>query len=322
MSFEMHRVNQSVFPKSEIDEYYKSLSHQLSDFFPTSKILSDGKFSSTQLTDINIPNSICFCESPRYIESINTNNSITCTITLKNFSNKFTKDLGIILSEDPKTDFFRLHNSVAENFADRSVFKSSIKGSAKIHSSAVVEPNCFIGDNVVISPGAIVLNNSYIEDDVFIGPNVVIGAEGLEFKRQPDGKLLKIKHIGGVYLSKAVEVMANSVIAKDVFFGYTTIGSGCKIGPLCNIAHRVHIGSNCCIAGNSTLGGSTKIGQGVWIGPSVTVSSGIKVGDQAKLSLGSVIVKNVKPHQTVSGFFAVEHSKALKLNAVIRSKGI
>jgi UDP-3-O-[3-hydroxymyristoyl] glucosamine N-acyltransferase len=215
-----------------------------------------------------------------------------------------------------------LHNAIADDLADRTLFKPRISRSAQIHASAVVEPNCYIGNNVEISPGAIVLNNSYIEDGAIIGPNVVIGGEGLEFNRLADGKLFKVKHIGGVYVGKHAEVMAGSVIARDVFYGYTAIGTGCKIGPLCNIAHRVKLGPNCCVAGNSTLGGSAKVGRDVWIGPSVTVASEIQIGDCAKLSLGSVVVKDVKPHQTVSGFFAIEHSKALKLNAVMRSKGI
>ncbi len=312
----------SIFPKPEFDEYYRVLDHKLSDFFPADRIEAEGQFASTQLADTEIPNSICYCESPQYIELCNTKESLTCVITRHEFSNKFTRNLGIVISDDPKSDFFELHNAIAEDLADRALFKPGVSRSARIHSSAVVEQNCYIGNNVEISPGAIVLNNSYIEDDVIIGPNVVIGGEGLEFNRFSDGKLFKVKHIGGVYVGKEAEVMAGSVIAKDVFFGYTAIGTGCKIGPLCNIAHRVKLGANCCVAGNSTLGGSAKVGRNVWIGPSVTVASEIQVGDHARLSIGSVVVRDVKPHQTVSGFFAMDHAKALKIYAGLRTKGI
>ena len=166
-----------------------------------------------------------------------------------------------------------------------------------------------------VGPGAVVFNNSYIEDEVIIGANVVVGADGLEFRRQPDGNLLKVMHIGGVHLETGVEVMANSVLCRDVYFGYTKIGRGTKIGPLCDIGHRSKIGRNCRLAGNTTVAGSVSIGDSVWLGPSATISSQIDIGDNARVYLGAVVVKDVKPHQKVSGFYALEHSKALREHA-------
>jgi hypothetical protein len=60
----------SVFPKPEFDEYYSSLSHKLSDFFQAGRVEAEGRFASTQLADTDIPDSICYCESPQYIELI------------------------------------------------------------------------------------------------------------------------------------------------------------------------------------------------------------------------------------------------------------
>ena len=75
------------------------------------------------------------------------------------------------------------------------------------------------------------------------------------------------------------------------------------------------------IAGNTTIGGSAQIGNAVWLGPSSTISNGIKIGNHARISLGSVVVQDVESHKSVSGFFAMAHSSALRVNAFLRSKG-
>jgi len=46
------------------------------------------------------------------------------------------------------------------------------------------------------------------------------------------------------------------------------------------------------------------------------------VGDNARIHLGSIVVKDVKYGQKISGLFAMEHLRALKLNAIVSSKDI
>jgi UDP-3-O-[3-hydroxymyristoyl] glucosamine N-acyltransferase len=318
----MTTVTQNIFPKSDMKKFYDSFRHKISDWFPSEKIASDGDFSFTQLVDTNKPSSICFCETQQYAKLINRNPAITSVITTKELVKQFDRQLGIIIAENPRLDFFLLHNSLADKIAHKPIFTPCIESSATIHDTALVDKNCHIGKNVIIGPGAIILPNSYIDNDVIIGPNVVIGSEGLEFIKLSNGTSYKVNHIGGVYLSPGVEIMANSVVSKDVYLSFTSIGHATKIGPLCNIAHRASIGDNCRIAGNATIGGSAKVGNSVWLGPSVTISNGIQIGDFARISLGSVVVKDVKSHQRISGVFAMEHLKALKLNAIVSSKDI
>jgi len=285
----------------------------LSEWFGEKTIKREGEFVSTQPANTKIPQSVTFCESRQFIRTINNNKNVTCVITIKSFLNQFDSRLGIIVTEKPRTKFYKLHNSLSKEFSNKSFFNPCIKRSAKIHKTAFVAEDCYIGENVEIGPGVLVLSNSYIEDEVYIGPNVVIGADGLEYKRLDETeKLIRIAHIGGVYLETEVEIKANTVVCRDVYFGFTVVGEGTKIGPLCNIAHRSNIGNYCMIAGNSTIGGSARIGDMVWLGPSSTISDNICVGDHAKVSLGSVVVKDVKPGQTVSGNFALDHSISIR----------
>ena len=316
----MKSVFKNIFPLKEMDDFYHSFNHKISEWFKTGSVYKDGEFKFTQPVDTNKENSIIFCESLKYCNLINRNAAITCVITNKDLKKNFGIQLGIVIAEDPRGEFFSLHNSLAESIDDKLSFTPSIENSAKIHPTAFVEKNCYVGKNVIVGPGAILLNNSYIEDEVIIGPNVVIGSEGLEFNKQSNGKLYKIKHMGGVYIRSGVEIMANTVVSKDVYFGFTFIGDGTKIGPLCNIAHRTSIGENSSIAGNTTIAGNAKLGSNVKIGPSVTISNGVQVGDHAKISLGSVVVKDVEAHQKITGFFAMEHLKALKANTFLLYK--
>ena len=318
----MNSLSKNIFPITDMKKFYHSFRHKISDWFPSEKIANDGEFSFTQLVDTNKPNSICFCESPQYIKLVNSNPAITSIITKKGLVKQFNRKLGIVIAENPRLEFYSLHNALAKTIANKPLFTPRTRTSATIHNTALVDSNCYVGRNVTIGPGAIILPNSYIDDDVIIGPNVVIGSEGLEFYEQSDNTLYKINHIGGVHLSPGVEIMANSVVSKDVFLDFTFIGNSTKVGPLCNIAHRTSIGDNCRIAGNTTIGGSAKVGNNVWLGPSVTISNGIQIGDFAKISLGSVVVKDVEPHQKISPVFAMEHFRALKLNAMVSSRDI
>jgi len=50
----------------------------------------------------------------------------------------------------------------------------------------------------------------------------------------------------------------------------------------------------------------------VWIGPNSTISDHISIGNSAIITLGSVVCKNVKSKQTVTGNFALEHRQFVR----------
>jgi len=290
----------------------------LSELYKPSEIARDGIFRSTQLADSDFPHALSFCANRRYADIINKNPNISCVITTTDLVIYLKPRLGIVIAEDPELEFYRRHNELARSLK-RHIPLVGIHSSATIHPSAFISDRSFIGGNTCIGPGARILGGVVIGADCIIGPNVVIGSDGLEYKLSDD-RLLKVIHVGGVIISDRVEIMANSVVARDVFFGFTFIGKETKIGPLANIGHRAKIGEKCRIAGNANISGSVRIGNVVWLGPSSTISNGIAIGDRAYISIGSVVVKDVKPGQRVSGFFAVEHKKALKLNSYTRLK--
>jgi UDP-3-O-[3-hydroxymyristoyl] glucosamine N-acyltransferase len=72
------------------------------------------------------------------------------------------------------------------------------------------------------------------------------------------------------------------------------------------------------IAGNTQIAGNVVMGENVWIGPSVTIADGLSIGKNSKVLIGSLVTTPVAEGQTVSGNFALDHSKQLKHFAYIK----
>ena len=54
------------------------------------------------------------------------------------------------------------------------------------------------------------------------------------------------------------------------------------------------------------------MGHDVFVGPNAIISNQITVGDGARVSIASVVVRDVPAGQTVTGHFAVEHRHFMK----------
>jgi UDP-3-O-[3-hydroxymyristoyl] glucosamine N-acyltransferase len=72
------------------------------------------------------------------------------------------------------------------------------------------------------------------------------------------------------------------------------------------------------IAANAVVAGSSVLGERVWVGPSATISNGLTVGDDASISLGAVVTRDVAPRARMTGNFAVEHERFLAFLRTMR----
>jgi UDP-3-O-[3-hydroxymyristoyl] glucosamine N-acyltransferase len=173
-----------------------------------------------------------------------------------------------------------------------------------------------IGDAVVIEEFASIKENTVIGDGSVIRSGVVIGSEGFEIKkyRIEEGEtVFTVKHLGGVIVGKNVEIMNNSSIEKAIYpWDDTVISDGCRFDNLVLIGHASRMGKRVFIAGESVIAGNVTIGDDVWIGVGATVSNRIVIGNNARVSLGAVVTRDVPENTTVSGNFAVEHSKFIE----------
>lgn len=194
----------------------------------------------------------------------------------------------------------------------------TVKPEPGIHPSAVVHSEAIIGKDVYIGPicyigkceigdDCIIHSHVSIEDNVTIGNNVLIkngariGQPGFGFVKNENGEYEKFPQVGRVIIENNVEIGANTCIDRGSLSA-TRIGRGTKIDDFVHVAHNVSVGKNCIITGSASFGGSSFIGDDVWIGPGANIKDGITIGNKAFISIGSVVIKNVKDGEDVIGY--------------------
>lgn len=210
-------------------------------------------------------------------------------------------DIFFCIVSEPKKVFYYLHNHLVEKTDFyRKLSGKKVHPTCKIDNSAVIYDGVEIGERVTIDANVTIYGNVIIEDNVIIRAGSVIGSEGFQFLNKGD-EIIGIKHAGRVRICRNVEIQSNCCIDKAVFNDETVIGEYTKLDNLVHIAHNVKIGKRCMIAANANLGGYVTVGDDVWLGPSVTVSNRLTVGSNAKICIGSVVIRNVSQYQKTFG---------------------
>jgi UDP-3-O-[3-hydroxymyristoyl] glucosamine N-acyltransferase len=213
----------------------------------------------------------------------------------------------IIRVEDPKLAF----NLVVEQFfASRP--SGTVSDHAVIHPDARLGRNCSIGEFAVLEEGVQVGDDCVIGHHTVIGRNcrigarcrigagVVLGSDGLSCRRDVDGHLVPLRHLGSVVLRENVEIGANSTIQRGSLTD-TIIGPGVKTSPQVNIGHNCEIGggtmlaAGCCICGSACVGSDCFIGAGAMVRESVRIGNGCMIGMQA------TVVRDAPDGQTIMG---------------------
>lgn len=172
--------------------------------------------------------------------------------------------------------------------------------------------NCFIGKNVKIGDGTEILHNTSIFSNSIIGENCLINVNcslstpGLGFEYDGE-ELVKFPQFGGVELGDGVELGPSTTVRRGALDN-TIIGSGTKIGSLSNIGHNCIVGKQCILTSQIILGGSSIIGDRVFMGINSSVKNKVKIGNDAIVGMGAVVLKEVLHNTTVVGAPA----KALK----------
>jgi len=91
-------------------------------------------------------------------------------------------------------------------------------------------------------------------------------------------------------------IVSNCVISTGAKLGrFVILNQGTQIG------HDCILGDFCSVMSGVNLGGDCVVGNRVFMGLSATLIPKMKVGDEAKIGSGSVVIRNVKPQMTVFG---------------------
>lgn len=260
-----------------------------------------------------------FAEDARYL---NAEKKGECIVFTTEKIAEENPSLPAIITSNPRIAFFEMHNYLLKNSLydyKRKPFETVIGENCRISKMANVDDhNVILGNNVVVEEFASIKADTIIGDNCIIRAGTIIGGEGFEHKRNHD-EIISVIHGGGVIIKNDVEIQQNSCIDRAVFpWDNTVIGEMSKIDNLVHIAHAAKIEKRVLIATLTCVAGRVSIGDDTWIGPGVTIRNGIKIGSKAKISLGSVVTKDVEEGQQVTGYFAIEHSKYIEFVRNIR----
>lgn len=190
---------------------------------------------------------------------------------------------------------------------------SSIGRGTILWGSCHIGQDCTIGEDCRFYPFSSVRERVVIGDRVSIHNGSVIGSDGFGYSPTPDG-WVKIPQTGTVVIENDVEIGANVTVDR-ARFGRTIIRQGAKIDNLVQVAHNVEIGPHCALAAQVGIAGSTRVGTGVQMGGQAGVSGHLSLGDRAIIGAQAGVTKDVAGGEFVSGYPAMPHARATKLQA-------
>lgn len=281
------------------------------------RLVKDGEFDLLAQCTANIEGRLfTFLDDKSFLEAILKSKNISCVICREEDVWLFENlPFGILCSEHPKVTFFEIHNRlVREEKSGKSLNKTRIGTDCVISARASIAPyGVIIGDNVTIEENVIIRENVEIGDNCIIRAGTVVGGQGFEFKRVDKHSILRVEHVGKVVIGNNVEIKELCSVHAAVFgWDCTRIEEYSKLDAHTHVAHGTKIGKRVLIGSHVNLAGNVNIEDDVYIGPGVTISNRLNIGRGSKVSIGSVVTKDVKENTVVTGNFAIDHDKFIR----------
>lgn len=146
---------------------------------------------------------------------------------------------------------------------------------SSIHQTAIIDPNCRMGEEVSIGCYSIIGSNVTLGDNVRIGNHVVIH-EGTVI-----GSNIRIDD--HTVIGKLPMRVATSVLSVSNSLPPCNIGSGCVIGTSAVLYRGCGIGEACLIADMATIRENVTVGNHTIIGRGVAIENNSSVGNRCKL---------------------------------------
>lgn len=282
-------------------------------------VIKDGEFDFFKLITQQEPyNCLTFIEDERYL--INIDESIKCIICNDRIANKISDEIGVIISKRPKIDFFSIYNELTYKKNMEIKKKTLVGKNCFISDKCIIDDyNVIIGDNVIIEENVIIRSNVEIGNNSIIRAGTIIGGEGFQFVKNGKESILPIVHAGKVKIGENVELQYGVRVDKAVFeYDSTVIDNYTKIDNNVHVGHAAKLGKRCLAAANALVSGSTIIGDDCWIGAGAIISNSIVIGNGCRVNIGSVVTKDLESGKSVSGNFAIDHTKFLNFIKTIR----
>ncbi len=312
------------------------------------EVIGDGGISIHGIAKIEEAGAgqITFISNPKYLKYVEKTNASAIIISqsIEETLPDLPKNVVRLKVADPYIAFLyvlRLFNPptdvISQGIHPTAVIPDSAQLSpgVRIGAHAVIGENCTIGSNTVIAHGTVLGDNVQLGRDSVLYPNItvregcrigsrviihsgtVVGSDGFGFAPQKDGSYSKIPQTGIVVIEDDVEIGSNCSLDRATM-GETRICKGVKLDNLIQVAHNVVIGENTVIAAQTGISGSTKVGKQCILAGQVGIIGHIEIVDNLILAAQSGISKTIKKAGTYFGSPAKEHSRALRIEAIVR----
>ncbi|MAZ72137.1 MAG: UDP-3-O-(3-hydroxymyristoyl) glucosamine N-acyltransferase [Flavobacteriaceae bacterium] len=195
----------------------------------------------------------------------------------------------------------RVHYKIAARFAEK--MKNGIHSTAIVSENASVDPTAYIGPYCVleackIEAGVQLLNNVIVRDNVIIGArtviegNSVIGARGMAWIWDEDGKRVIQPQLGGVHIGSDCIFGTDITIVRGSLSENTVVGSGTIMAHGTKIGHGSIIGAFVHMANNVSLAGNAHIGTRTFLGSACVISSNVRIAANCIVGAGAVVNKS------------------------------
>lgn len=285
----------------------------LKDFFSEEEIFKDKVFNELGYSHSFGKNVLTFCDNINYLTIALKNTNISAIIITKDLlKDAGETDKGICIAQNPRDRFFELYRTMVDKNLLKPPFKYGRGENVEISSSSIVSSKSYIGSNTIISENVVIKDNVYIGDNCFIDTGVIVGNNGILYTLE-NGNNSFIKHGGVVEIGNNVTLLSNSVIVKSVFPNMPTkVDDYSIIGISTTIGHEARIGKNCRVLGNCVVAKNAQLGDNTIIGSSSVIRENITLGSNVDVKAGSIVIKNVKDSEVVSGNFAMNHNQNVK----------
>jgi UDP-N-acetylglucosamine acyltransferase len=183
---------------------------------------------------------------------------------------------------------------------------------SNIHSTAIIDSDVQIGEDVTIGPYTVIESDVNIGDRCSIGPHAMIG-QGTRIG--DDCCIFKSASIGLIPQDKKFKgektftfIGKNTLIREFVTInrgtndrGETRIGDNCWIMAYCHIAHDCILGDDVTISNSMAMAGHVEIGSHVTIGGIVPIHQFVRIGDYAFIASVAKPFMDVVPYAMCGG---------------------
>jgi UDP-N-acetylglucosamine acyltransferase len=190
---------------------------------------------------------------------------------------------------------------------------------SRIHPTAIVDRTAELAADVDVGPYSIIGTRVTVGAGTVIGPHVVItgrvslGARNRVFQFASIGEIPQDRKYGGEPTTTTIGddnvfrefVTIHAGTAQDR--GDTAIGNGNLFLAYTHVAHDCVVGNSTVFSNNAQIAGHAHIGDWVVLGAYSGVHQFGRVGVHAMLAAGAIVLQDVPPFVTASGYPAKPH---------------